>query len=68
MQTVLKGDKVLCEFTIGDIDADILSLFTALETAQRSKAAGDDISILSEEIKEEWWKKNKQEFIDENSR
>jgi hypothetical protein len=67
MQSVLKGDKVLFEFSLGEIDEDILSLLSTIEIAKKSKATQKDIIKLSEDIKDKWWKENKQRFINENS-
>lgn len=65
MQAVLKGNKVLLEFAVGKVDADILSFLSAVEIAKKSKAATEDILRLSEKIKNKWWKENKQRFINE---
>ncbi|MBI5195532.1 MAG: hypothetical protein HZA10_04325 [Nitrospirae bacterium] len=67
MQTTLKGNKVLFELSLGEIDNDILSFLSTLKIARKSRAKEKEIFRLSEEIKEKWWKKNKKKFIDENS-
>ena len=66
MQTTLKGNKVLFEFSLGEIDDDILSLLSAFRISKKSKATEKEIFKLSEDIKERWWKRNKKRFIDEN--
>ncbi|MBI4680802.1 MAG: hypothetical protein HY753_06285 [Nitrospirae bacterium] len=67
MQTILKGNKVLFEFKLGEIDEDILSLFSSFKISGKSKASEKEIFRLSEGIKAKWWKKNKKRFIDEDS-
>lgn len=67
MQTILKGNKVLFEFNLGEIDEDILSLLSSFKIAGKSKASEKEIFRLSDEIKAKWWKKNKKRFIDEDS-
>lgn len=67
MQTILKGNKVLFEFSLGEIDEDILSLLSSFKFARKSKASEKEIFRLSEEIKTKWWKKNKKRFIDEDN-
>jgi hypothetical protein len=67
MQTTLKGNKILFEFSLGEIDEDILSLLSSFKISKKTKAAEREIYKLSEEIKAKWWKKNKKRFINENS-
>jgi len=67
MQATLRGNKVIVEFDLKEVDEDILSLLTSIEISKKSQATEEDIYKLSKEIKAKWWKENKDRFINENS-
>lgn len=65
MKATLQDDKVILEFSIGSYDKNTIDFLTNIELSQKSKATEKDISFLSDEITETWWKANKNRFIDE---
>ena len=52
---------------MGEYDKDIVDLLTTMEIANKSKATERDIEELSKEIKKNWWKRNKDRFINYES-
>jgi hypothetical protein len=65
--SLAKNGKIVIEFDLGDLDEEILSFLSALEISRKSRAKDEDIYNLANEIKRNWWQKNKQRFInDEN--
>ncbi len=64
MQALLKDNKIMVEFDLKEVDEDILSLLASIEISKKSQATEKDIHKLSKEIKENWWKENKNRFID----
>jgi hypothetical protein len=65
MKATLRDDKVILEFNIGSYDKNTIDFLTNIELSQKSKATEEDISFLSDEITETWWKANKNRLIDE---
>ncbi len=65
MKATLQDDKVILEFNIGSYDKNTIDFLTNIELSQKSKATEEDISFLSDEITETWWKVNKNRLIDE---
>ena len=65
--SLAKNGKIVIEFDLGDLDDEILSFLSALGISRKSRAKDEDIYNLANEIKRNWWQKNKQRFInDEN--
>ncbi len=62
MQALLKDNKVMVEFDLKEVDEDILSLLASMEISKKSQATEKNIHKLSKEIKENWWKENKNRF------
>lgn len=67
MKTLLNGNKVILEFDVGNYNKNLVDLLTMIEIANKSQASEEDIENLANEIKSNWWKKNKSKFIDENN-
>jgi len=67
MQAILKNNKIVIEFDVGEVDKNVLALLSSIEISKKSQATEEEIYQLSKEIKEKWWRKNKCRFIDENS-
>ena len=69
MRAFLKGNKVVYEFEVGNVDEELLLMFSAMEIGSKSKAKEEDIVSLSDEIVRKWWDENKDRFLksDENS-
>ncbi len=63
MKSLIKNDKIILEFQFNKIDEDLISLLSSIEIGEKSQASENDILDLSNEIKKEWWKKNKRNFI-----
>ena len=63
MKSLIKNDKIILEFQFSKIDEDLISLLSSIEIGEKSQASENDILDLSNEIKKEWWKKNKRNFI-----
>jgi len=61
------GNKIILEFELGEYDKDTVDLLTTMEIASKSKATERDIEELSKEIKKDWWKRNKDRFINYES-
>lgn len=60
--------KVIITIDKSSVDNDFLNgLFNRLKTEQLLKKAdfNEDVLKLSDEIKNDWWEKNKKNFIDE---
>jgi hypothetical protein len=65
--TLKENGKVIVEFDLGQIEEEFLSFLSALEISKKSKAEDKEIFDLAEQIKRNWWIKNKKKFIaDEN--
>ncbi|MHB8282965.1 MAG: hypothetical protein ACYDDE_09255 [bacterium] len=64
MKATLQDDKVILEFNIGSYDKNTIDFLTNIELSQKSKATEEDISFLSDEITETWWKANKNRLIE----
>jgi hypothetical protein len=67
MKSLVSGNKVILEFELGEYDKDMVDLLTMMEIASKSKATEREIEELSKEIKKNWWKKNKDRFINNES-
>ena len=67
MKSLVSGNKVILEFELGEYDKDIVDLLTMMEIARKSKATEREIEELSKEIKKDWWKRNKDRFINNES-
>ena len=67
MKSLASGNKIILEFELGEYDKDIVDLLTTMEIANKSKATERDIEELSKEIKKNWWKRNKDRFINYES-
>jgi phosphotransferase system IIA component len=65
MKTDIKDGKLIIELDADVIDTDILSFISSMEISKKSKMSEEQIFELSEEIKENWWKENKDKFVDE---
>ncbi len=63
MKSSVKDNKVILEFQFNKIDEDLISLLSSIEIGEKSQASENDILDLSNEIKKEWWEKNKRNFI-----
>jgi len=67
MISTIKGNKVIMEFELGDINNDIINFLSSLEIGKKSKASDNEISKLAQEIKQNWWNANKERLLGENS-
>jgi len=67
MKSLVSGNKVILEFELGEYDKDIVDLLTMVEIASKSKATEREIEELSKEIKKDWWKRNKDRFVNNES-
>lgn len=67
MKTSMVKDKIVLEFEVGNYNKDLIDLLTMIEISNKSKASEKDIYNLSEEITENWWKKNKKRFINDET-
>jgi hypothetical protein len=47
------------------ITENTIDFLTNIELSQKSKTTEEDISFLSDEITETWWKANKNRLVDE---
>lgn len=56
---------MIFEFNIGNYDKNTIDFLANIELSQKSKSTEKDISFLSDEITEKWWKAYKNRFIDE---
>ena len=63
MKATLRNDKIVVEFEIGDYDKDLIDFLELLEISNKSQATEKEIENLSEEIKRDWWNRNKERFI-----
>lgn len=63
MKSLVSDNKVILEFELGEYDKDIIDLLTMMEIASKSKATEREIEELSKDIKKDWWKRNKDRFI-----
>ena len=63
MKATLRNDKIVVEFEIGDYDKDLIDFLELLEISNKSQATEEEIENLSEEIKRDWWNRNKERFI-----
>ena len=63
MKATLRNDKIVVEFDIGDYDKDLIDFLELLEISNKSQATEKEIENLSEEIKRDWWNRNKERFI-----
>jgi len=54
---------------VGNVNEELLLMFSAMEIGSKSKAKEEDIVSLSDEIVRKWWDENKDRFLksDENS-
>jgi len=66
MNATFQNKKIMIEFEVGEINKDILSFLSLLETSSKSKISDKDIEQISEEINQSWWEKNKSRFINED--
>jgi hypothetical protein len=67
MKSTLKDNKLYIELELNEVNEDILSYLSALEISSKSKASDKQIKELSDEISTNWWNKNKNRFINEDS-
>lgn len=67
MISILNENIIKVEFEIGEINKELFSFLSMLDINSHSKISEEDIWNLSEEIKKNWWEKNKDKFINENS-
>ncbi len=67
MESRMEGDKIVVKFDMGEYDKDLLDFLSYYETLKKSKATQEDIDKLSEDIKSDWWNKNKHRFLNENN-
>ena len=67
MKSLVSDNKVILEFELGEYDKDIIDLLTMIEIASKSKATEREIEELSKDIKKDWWKRNKDRFINNES-
>ncbi|MFQ6044305.1 MAG: hypothetical protein ACE5PV_25915 [Candidatus Poribacteria bacterium] len=65
MKSLVSGNKVILEFELGEYDKNIVDLLTMMEIASKSKATEREIEEFSGEIKKDWWKRNKDRFIND---
>ena len=63
MQVSVKNNKIVVEFTLNNINEDIISLLSSFEIVNKSKATEEAIYELSQKIKKDWWERNKDRFI-----
>ncbi|RUM40588.1 MAG: hypothetical protein DSY34_05090 [Desulfurobacterium sp.] len=63
MKATLRNNKIVVEFEIGDYDKDLMDFLELLEISNKSQATEEEIENLSEEIKRDWWNRNKERFI-----
>ncbi len=68
MKTIISENKVIVEFDIGEYDKDLINLLSMIEIGKKSKAKDKDIKILADKIVSNWWKLNKEKFLNEDSR
>lgn len=67
MKVICRNKKVIVEFEVGEYDSDLMDFLSLVELSAKSRAAEEEIYLISEEIKENWWKKNRYRFIDESN-
>ena len=67
MESRMEGDKIVVKFDMGEYDKDLLDFLSYYETLKKSRATQEDIDKLSEDIKNDWWNKNKHRFLNENN-
>ena len=67
MKTLTKNNKIIIEFDVGEYNKDLIDLLTMIEITNKSEASEEQINKLAHEIKSNWWKKNKNRFIDEDN-
>ena len=67
MKSLSSGNKIILEFELGEYDKNIVDLLTTMEIASKSKATERDIEELSKEIKKNWWRINRDRFINYES-
>jgi hypothetical protein len=63
MISKVQGNKVHVVFDIGEYDPDVIDYLTFLEITSKSKATDEEIEQLSEDIKQNWWEENKENFL-----
>ncbi len=63
MISKIQGNKVHVVFNIGEYDPEVIDYLTFLEITSKSKATEKDIEKLSEDIKQNWWEENKDNFL-----
>ncbi|UCH95804.1 MAG: hypothetical protein JSV88_02870 [Candidatus Aminicenantes bacterium] len=67
MISKIEGKKIHLVFDIGEYQPEVIDFLTLLDITSRSKATDEDIEKLSEDIKRNWWKENKESFLGESS-
>lgn len=67
MISKIEGKKIHLLFDIGEYQPEVIDFLTLLDNTSRSKATDKEIEELSEEIKRNWWQKNKESFLGESS-
>ncbi len=63
MISKVQGNIVHVVFNIGEYDPEVIDYLTFLEITSKSKATDKDIEKLSEDIKQNWWEENKENFL-----
>ena len=65
MKASLQDNKVVIEFEIGEYNENLIDFLELLEISNKSCATEKEIEAISEEIKEDWWSKNKHRFLND---
>ena len=68
MRATLENGTIKVEFDVGQVNQDILSFLSFLETTNKSDATEKEVWQLSEDIKADWWRANKERLLNENRR
>ena len=63
MISKVQGNKVHVVFDIGEYDPEVIDYLTFLEITSKSKATDEEIEKLSEDLKQNWWEKNKESYL-----
>jgi hypothetical protein len=63
MISKVQGNKVHVVFDIGEYDPEVIDYLSFLEITSKSKATDEDIEKFSEDLKQNWWEENKENFL-----
>jgi hypothetical protein len=66
MISKIEGKKIHLIFDIGEYDPVVVDYLSFLNITSRSKATSEEIEELTEEIKSNWWKENKEKYLSES--